>query len=621
MPNPQDELEGLKAQVAALTARIYMLEQRLGITAPAPPQSVAPSQRVVSPQPPGTPGTVSERKTSTAGLPLTPPAFATLRSFSRANEKQKDTSLEKRIGQYWLNRIGIAAVLIGVAFFLEWAFQNNLIGPGGRVAIGLVVGIGLVLWSERFRGKGYVPFSYSLKAVGIGTLYLSLWASAQVYSLIPVGAAFAAMILVTASTLVMALAQNAELLAFFALTGGFSTPVLVSTGQNHELVLFSYVCLLDLAVLVMAIVKPWRRLLWASFLGTQVLYWGWYLDHYSIEQRTMTVSFAILFAAIFAVVPLASRFERSTRFSGVSVTLVVLPLLNAAAFFLALVAMYDSEKVTLTAYALGLAAAYLGLSNAFRRRLDKAEGKVINLLHIAIAIAFITIAIPLRLSHHWITMGWLVESAVLLWISVWTRTNFLRYMAVAALVLGLFRLIAFPMYADQLVLNTRFATYLIAIAVLAGIVYFGGRSAPEGEKGFIYAAAVVLNLLALRGLTLEAADYFSRQQAQSYTVGGYSTDYQQLWLMRQFSYSAIWLIYGAALMAVGFWKKSAFIRWQALALIAVTIGKVFIYDSGNLKTGYRILSFIALGVVLLAISFVYFKISARSPEKSSETPG
>ena len=621
MANPQDELEGLKAQVAALTARIYMLEQRLGISAPAPPRPVAPPQ----PLSPAVPATTAPQRP----VPLVSAQGSTglepvsLFGAQAPAKKKEDISLEKKIGQVWLNRIGITAVLIGVAFFLQWAFQNGLIGPGGRVAIGLLAGIGLVVWSERFRSKGYVPFSYSLKAVGIGILYLSLWAGSQYLEprVFSAQIAFVAMVLVTASTLVMALSQNAELLAAIALAGGFSTPALVSTHQNQAIALFSYVCLLDLAMLVMAILRPWRRLLWGSFLGTQILYWYWYATYYSSDQRPITIFFAILFAAIFAIVPLASRFERSTRFSGVSVTLVVLPLLNAVAFFLSLVAMYADEKGTLTAYALGLAAAYLGLSNAFKRRLAQAEGRVINLLHIAIAIAFITISIPLKLSHHWITMGWLVESAVLLWIAVWTRTDFLRYMAVAALVLGLFRLLAFPMSADQLIFNARFATYLIAIAVLGGIVHFGGRSASENEKVFIMVAAVVLNLLALRALTLEASGYFSRQESAVYTMAGYSNDYRQFWLMRQFSYSAIWLIYGAGLMTVGFWKKSAFIRWQALALIAVTIGKVFIYDSSNLQTGYRILSFIALGVVLLAISFVYFKISARSPEKSSETPG
>src|SRR5215470_5905365 len=621
MANPQDELEGLKTQVAALTARIYILEQRLGITAAAPrpvvpPQPVTTTTTTTAPPKPVPPVTVP------ASTP--PPSFATFSGSKLVSEIDSGASLERKIGQVWLNRIGIAAVLIGVSFFLKWAFDNNLIGAGGRVAIGLLAGIGIVVWSERFRRKNYVPFSYSLKAVGIGTLYISLWAAAQYFNppLISTQIAFLAMVVVTAATITMALAQNAELLAAFALVGGFTTPVLVSTGQNHEVALFSYVVILDLAVLVIAIQKPWRRLLWGSFIGTQILFWGWFSDYYSRDQRLITVIFAALFAAIFAAIPLASRFERSTRFSGVSITLVVVPLLNAAGFFLALFAMYENEKATLTWYALALAAAYLGLSNAFKRRLAAAEGKIINLIHIAVAIAFITIAIPLKLSHHWITMGWLVESAVLLWIAVRTRTDFLRYMAVAALVLGIFRLIAFPMYADQLIFNARFATYLIAIAVLGGIVYFGGRSASETEKVFVRIAAVVLNLLALTALTLENSDYFSRRQAQSYDVAGYSSDYHQFWLMREFSYSAIWVIYGAALMAIGFWKKSAFVRWQALALIAITIVKVFLWDIRYLNTGYKFLSFIILGLVLLAISFVYFRISSRSPAKSSsETPG
>ena len=180
--------------------------------------------------------------------------------------------LEKKIGQYWLNRIGIAAMLIGVSYFIKYAFENNWIGPGGRIAIGLLAGIALVLWSERFRAAGHLAFSYSLKAVGIGALYLSLWGAFQVYHLIPSAAAFLAMTMVTAATIVMALSQNAEILASFAMIGGFTTPLLLSTGQDHEAVLFSYVALLDIAILAMAIVRPWRRLLWGSFAGTIILY-------------------------------------------------------------------------------------------------------------------------------------------------------------------------------------------------------------------------------------------------------------------------------------------------------------------------------------------------------------
>jgi len=75
-------------------------------------------------------------------------------------------------------------------------------------------------------------------------------------------------------------------------------------------------------------------------------------------------------------------------------------------------------------------------------------------------------------------------------------------------------------------------------------------------------------------------------------------------------------------MVIGFSKRSAFIRWQAMVLLAVTIGKVFLYDSRALQQGYRILSFIALGVLLMAISYAYhrdwFKLSPRKSGGGTE---
>ena len=272
----RNEIDALWAQIAALTARVYQLEQKSGLVPDVPRYVVPPAPHQPPPSPPA--GTTLPTPSAQIGSSAPPPAWQQMpqpQPSVRSGSIREDADLEKKIGQYWLNRIGIVAMLIGVSYFLKYAFENNWIGPGGRVAIGLLAGIGLVLWSERFRDRGYAAFSYSLKAVGIGTLYLSLWGAFQVYHLIPSAAAFVAMVIVTASTIALSLSQDAELLASFALVGGLATPVLLSTGQNHEVVLFSYVSLLDLAILATAIFKPWRRLLWGSFAGTIILYFGW----------------------------------------------------------------------------------------------------------------------------------------------------------------------------------------------------------------------------------------------------------------------------------------------------------------------------------------------------------
>src|SRR5262249_10799704 len=158
------------------------------------------------------------------------------------------------------------------------------------------------------------------------------------------------------------------ILAAFALIGGFGTPVLLSTGQNHEIVLFSYTALLGVAMLVVAGFKPWRRLLVGSFIGTTVLYIGWVRDYYTKDQSATTGFFVLLFGAIFAVIPLIAPLTKSRWHSGFSITLTLLPLVNAATLFLALYVMYETETVRLTWYALALAAAYLALSSQFKRR-------------------------------------------------------------------------------------------------------------------------------------------------------------------------------------------------------------------------------------------------------------
>lgn len=202
--------------------------------------------------------------------PITAPSFG----YSAQSAAEPDRSLESRIGSQWFNRVGILAVLIAMAWFLKLAIDNHWIGPLGRMVIGLVAGAGLTVWSERFRTRGYLAFSYSLKAVGSGVLYLSLWAAFSLFHLLPAPAAFAAMILVTAFNGFMAWVQDAELLALYGIVGGLSTPLLVSTGGNHEITLFTYLLLLDIAVLVLVALRPWSRLLFSAFVGSVLFVTG-----------------------------------------------------------------------------------------------------------------------------------------------------------------------------------------------------------------------------------------------------------------------------------------------------------------------------------------------------------
>jgi uncharacterized membrane protein len=126
------------------------------------------------------------------------------------------------------------------------------------------------------------------------------------------------------------------------------------------------------------------------------------------------------------------------------------------------------------------------------------------------------------------------------------------------------------------------------------------------------ASIIALNLVAVLACVREL-DTMWRQ-----TTGNPEAD-----LQKSLAISAFLMLYGAGLLAVGFWKRSAFIRWQALILIVFTIVKTFIYDTRNLSQGYHGLSFLGLGALLMAISFAYQKdwLALREPQQTAAKAG
>jgi uncharacterized membrane protein len=618
------DIQELTRVLRDLLGRVYRIEQQLGMVEDRP--AAAPSMTTV-------PAVISAPVNESAppAPPVTPAIIAEPATHSRAprSESLPGPSLESRIGSHWANRIGITAMLIGVAYFLKYAFESNWIGPAGRVSIGLVAGIAVVVWSEWFRAREYRAFSHSLKAVGIGVLYLSVWAAFQVYSLIPVTIAFMAMVVVTVSTAIMALSEDAEVLAAFAVAGGLITPALLSTGQNREVALFSYVALIDFSTLVLASLRPWRRVLALAFVGTLGLYAAWYVAFYARLELRTTLGFATLLFAIFVVAPLSGRTRRAEA-AGSSTFSMTLALVNAGVYFLQVyVLLNDVSKTAAAWFALALAAVYLMLSRRAGRDHGVDAARRLNLLHLALAVGFVTVAIPIRLEAHWVTIGWFVEAGVLLWVSQRIKSDFLAIFSIAALALGIARLLLFDNFrAEHAVWNARLATFAVAVAVLAAVAWYADRRGDLRGRTVMQVAVVAMNVLALIGLSREVADYFSRQLLVAMPQGrssGWSPEiwsrYKNVGIARAFAYSALWMTYGAMLMIAGFWKKSAFVRWQALTLIAVTTLKVFVYDVSELERVYRIVSFIVLGLLLLAISFAYQRDWLRLSRRVSSGAG
>lgn len=619
-PNLSGSLED---QVGELRLRVQRLELALqahGIVVEkaetAPPVVAAASSGVPAalsqPAPPpavpvaGFPQPPQARPFQT---PVSPPRFGHQDQVAREDSR----SLESRIGSQWFNRVGILAMLIGVAWFLKLAFDNHWIGPLGRVFIGLLAGAALIAWSERFEKRGFTAFAYSLKAIGSGTLYLSLWAAFSVYALMPAWAAFGAMILVTAFNGYISWSRNAELLALYAIAGGLTTPLLVSTGANHEVTLFSYLLILDIAVLVLVALRPWSRLLFAAFAGTVFFIAGWWSTFYSVEQEVRTAFFLTCFFLIFAFAPRLARIkvdEYGTSSAWDKLAIVLLPILNAALAFLAFYSLPSSVTADWAGpwIAVAFAAFYLFLLRLPTRGVLQASPALLSALHLATAIVFLTIAIPLKTHGRWMTIGWLVEGAVLIWVARRVGQVLLRIFALLCLALGLGALLLVDTPAATTpIFNERFGTFCVGIAVFAFVAWLARHStADEAVEPLLrwplLAAGAVLavNALILLAIGWEIHSYWWLLRWRgNWTL---THDYR---MYAHFTYSAFFMAFGAVLLGVGFWRRSSFLRWQALVLIAMTIAKVFLVDISELSQGYRVFSFLGLGALLLAVSFAY----------------
>jgi uncharacterized membrane protein len=608
-------------RLSALERRLLRIEESLSSMVPdssREPQP-APAQSVPTPSPlsPATPASQVPPQPGPPPLPIPPlshlrevPAPPQVNVFAAPplhSSKPKSSSsldLETLIGGRWLNRIGIVAIISAVTFFLKYAFDNNWIGPSGRVAIGVLLGAAMLPWSQWLLKRGYSYFSEGIAGLGAAVMYLSIWAGCQYYKLFSLDVGFFAMIVVTAGMGAVALGRNSQRIALLSLFGGFLTPILVSEGKDAQVVLFTYLLILGAGLLVIELRRDWRSLTPISFLLSQFYFWGWYSQFYRPEKLERTVIFATLFFLLYTALPVI----RAIRFSGLRELDILVVLANSFAYFGALyVMLWPKDRWPLTLLVLALSAGQVLVARLVPRP-KAGESPLTRLIFAGLALTFATLAIPIRLDGRWITLAFAFEGAILVWTGFRSMTGYLRAGGYSLLALAAARLLIFPLPASQFLFNQRFAAYAVLILCF-GVVLYAAReqaaSVGTEELNALGVFAVAINVFSLIALSLELWDHFGSH-------AGLGIDSA---LAQHLALSLLWTAYASGLIALGVKRESALLRWQALVLFGLVVLKVFIYDSSFLERFYRIVSFFILGLVLLTVSFLYQRKVAR--ERSS----
>lgn len=213
--------------------------------------------------------------------------------------------------------IGGFALFLGIAFFVKYSFDNNLVPPQLRVAIGFLAGLGLLVGGVAMSRKNFAALSQTLCATGILVLYAVTFACRALYHFEFFGPipTFLLMSLITVTAFLLAVRLDALVVAVLGILGGFLTPILLSTGQDNPLGLFGYIAILDLGLIFVALNKRWHFLTLLGATGTAFMQIGWAEKFFQAEKyfegNKILIALAVLLS--FNVLYLAANWLAKRR--------------------------------------------------------------------------------------------------------------------------------------------------------------------------------------------------------------------------------------------------------------------------------------------------------------------
>lgn len=347
---------------------------------------------------------------------------------------------EKFIGENLIMKLGILIVLIGVAIGGKYALEHQLLSPTMRIIIGTLFGAALQGVAIKLK-KEYKKLSAVLASGAMATLYFMTYFAYDFYGLIPMPVAFVLMTLITAATVWQACTYDMEVIAIIGLVAAYVIPFMLSTGEGSPWALFSYISIINAGVMFISVKRYWRILFVSAYVSSWFIYGIVYrtLDFPETSDAVKLLLFLFINFVIFYVTFLAYKVKHKMIFQNFD---IVYLLSNSFMFFgLGYNVMFNNE--TLAPYV-----AWFSFTNALihgivafilikKNMVDKSVYRLIT----GLAISFVTIAIMVWATGHWLTMFWMLEGTVLFTVSRISKRPFYEKMSYPVFFLALISLI------------------------------------------------------------------------------------------------------------------------------------------------------------------------------------
>ncbi len=603
-------------------------------------------------------GSEAARQPSTPAQAAPPPRGPTAQPATAPPPRRPAAPLlssEQWIGQRVLLAVGVVALILAAGYLLRLSFDRGWISPVMRCIGG--AGAGLIVGALGWRlHPRYRTYGAALVGCGAAIIYLSVWAAARLYGVVPPTTGILSLALVSVSLAMIAYAINVEALGATAAVGAFFAPLLL--GRNNadaDLLLLYLACMAAglgfvaarrswrLTMFVVALSffgvayagaadrgSPWGVLLYGVLGGSAGIHVGlrehWWETRFlsfsggwtfvAAASRQLDHPWAIFAAGLVLALPVwwfALRNERMLAFPlgpgarapgwslGETLYFLLTPLLLGWTIHQLDRHWFDTHR--------GTAALLVGLPY-----LIAGYQRVRPAFALVAAAALGTAA-----WNHWsgVPRVWALLALVLLWAAVDhpTRRTDGRWYSLATLWAVLQQL-----FGEALLRRTAddaaffgpwavalWATALVSMLLAAGLWrragLAGGSPVPQGGLWALGGALILF------GVTAEIRRYFNLKTLSAYTAS----------LASSLAVSAWWLVFAAALVGLGFRRGLKPARVAGLGVAGLAVIKVLVFDLSSLDALYRVGSVFILGLVFLLLAYLYHR-QGRTATQPKETP-
>jgi uncharacterized membrane protein len=509
--------------------------------------------------------------------------------------------------------MGGLAVLLGVVFFLRSAVDSSWFTEEVRTLMGAVGSFLLLVFGVWLHERrGHLEVARALVAAAIPGLFATTVVATQTYDLISPVIGLEAAALIGVVGVFLAVRWSSMLVGSVGMLGALAAPMLTGTTSEGGSIAF-----VAMALSASVGILLWQRWNWLS-LGAfavsapQLADWVWTnkTEESTLLILAVLVGFWVLYAAAAFGYELRKREEEKLPAAS------WLLLLASSTLILGLggyVLDRVDDQVGLNAWIFGFAGAHLLLGEIARRFGVHREvgslltGGGIGLASFGVAHAFDGPSVVAAWSALAAALAFVATRADATPSATLSNAERLWVLSLVFLGLGIAHVLfveAPPAAIAQGVDDLGSSLVAIACCGAASVAcwYFGRELEPTtatvvgfiGSASFVYLGSVAII------------------DAIGVSDAGNVGEVGQAWM------SAFWAATGLGAIVFGMVRRAPNIRLGGLALLAVTIVKVWTYDLSELEDIARAISFIGLGLLLLAGAFAYQRFKPSKEEEAEE---